>query len=450
MFNATIVMTLGAPGCGKSYSRCARFLVDYWLKEKKGIHYSNFPVNRERVAAAVVKKDSGPEFEALVNRIQVIPEAVLKTWMSGESGPWEYFADKELDGAHIAIDECHQYVRRHSGGRGHHEVIKKWEDWLGTIRHKACTIEFLTQDPHKVAKCIEIHSSVRLQLINSEDRRDPWFGVLLGDWYELRAGFVTREYETVIWEVEERRLLGRWKTQETRRFRLDPYYFQFYDSFNAASHDGAKAAKAPDREFQKRSRVSLLWWFFQRSWIRMALRLVLVGVLLWLMTGGGGRVAAWYSSWSTAIAAKNGINVSKGKSECAELKSAPPPVPTQAGELIAGPARIRPKVSVPVPVPRAEIISVVSPAVVPSPVRTMVEPSHASPQEMPSKVVNSTQARRVVLVSRDGAVLSDGSRLRVGSMCGADAVASVDWNERTIVLGSGRVVRVGGLFDEEK
>lgn len=449
MFNATIVMTLGAPGCGKSYSRCARFLVDYWLKEKNGIHYSNFPVNRERVAAAVAKKDSGQEFEVLVNRIQVIPEAVLKTWMSGESGPWEYFADKELDGAHIAIDECHQYIRR-QGGRGYIDVIKKWEDWLSTIRHKACTVEFLTQDPHKVAKCIEIHSSVRLQLVNSEDRRDPWFGVLLGDWYELRAGFVTREYETVIWEVEERRLLGRWKPQETRRFRLDPYYFQFYDSFNVASHDGSKGAKAPEREFQKRSRLGLLWWFCTRSWFRVALRLVVVAALLWLMTGGGGTVAAWYSSWSSAIAAKNGVSVSKTKAEVFEIQKTAL-FASHGGETLPGPARIRPKASATVPVLRAEIISDAPRVSVPAPVRfAPLEPRvHVTEEKV---VTSATPAanRRLVLISRDGAVLSDGTRLKVGSMCGADAVASVDWNERTVVLGSGRIVRIGGMFDEER
>jgi hypothetical protein len=448
MLNATIVMTLGAPGCGKSYSRCSRFLVDYWLKEKQGIHYSNFPVNRKRVAAAVAKKDSGPEFETLVSRIQVIPESVLKTWMSGESGPWEYFADKELDGAHIAIDECHQYIRRH-GGRGYVDVIKKWEDWLGTIRHKACTIEFLTQDPHKVAKCIEIHSSVRLQLINSEDRRDPWFGVLLGDWYELRAGFVTGEYETVIWEVEERRLLGRWKPQETRRFRLDPYYFQFYDSFNAASHDGSKPAKAPEREFQKRSRAGLLWWFCARSWLRVALRLVLVAALLWLMSGGGGVVAAWYSSWSSAIAAKNGVSVSKTKAQVAEPQKAA--ASASQGEPLPGPARVRPKASVTVPTARAEIIAQTPRVNLPSPVRiTPSEPLAHVLEEKMVKSVNAPAIRRLVLISRNGAVLSDGTHLKVGSMCGADAVASVDWNERTVVLGSGRIVRVGGAFDEDK
>lgn len=448
MFNATIVMTLGAPGCGKSYSRCARFLVDYWLKEKKGIHYSNFPVNRERIAAVISKKDSGPEFDAIINRIHVIPEAVLKSWMRGESGPWEYFADKELDGAHIAIDECHQYIRR-QGGRGYIDVIKKWEDWLGTIRHKACTVEFLTQDPHKVAKCIEIHSSVRLQLINSEDRRDPWFGVLLGDWYELRAGFVTREYETVIWEVEERRLLGRWKAQETLKFRLDPYYFQFYDSFNAASHDGSKAPAAPEREFQKRSRLGLVGWFVRRSWARVALRFVILGVLGWLMTGGGGTVAAWYSSWSTAIAAKNGVSFPKNRAETFATK-VPSQPPVASSEAVPTPARIRTKPPAIVPTARAEIIT--ESAIVPLPrsVRVVTAEPHLNNEAKVEKVANPSAARRLVLISRDGGVLSDGTRLKVGAMFGCDAVATVDWDERAIVLASGRIVRVGGSFDEEK
>jgi hypothetical protein len=117
---SVITLTTGPAGSGKTYVRCARFLVDEWLPERSGVHYSNFPVFREKVAEFVAKK-LGKTAEEYLDRIQIIPESVLNGWVSGQSGPWDYFKDKNLDGCHIAIDECHNFC----GAKTHHRVRQR-------------------------------------------------------------------------------------------------------------------------------------------------------------------------------------------------------------------------------------------------------------------------------------------------------------------------------------
>ena len=79
---SVITLTTGPAGSGKTYVRCARFLVDEWLPERKGIHYSNFPVFRDKAAEFVARKLNKTSDE-LLDRIQIIPDAVLNTWLNG-------------------------------------------------------------------------------------------------------------------------------------------------------------------------------------------------------------------------------------------------------------------------------------------------------------------------------------------------------------------------------
>src|ERR1700758_2580126 len=112
------------------------------------------------------------------DRVKVIPEDVIESWVRMESGPWDYFREVDLQLAHIALDECHRMVPK--DGKGARDYAKKWSDWVGTIRHRGCNVEFLTQDPQKVNRVIDIHAECRIQLVNSEDRRDPYFKVRMG------------------------------------------------------------------------------------------------------------------------------------------------------------------------------------------------------------------------------------------------------------------------------
>ena len=294
-YNATVISTTGAPGTGKTYSRCARYLYDWWLPEETGVHYSNFPV---KIEAFLAKYPDARE------RIKIIPPEELEKWAlcDGIHGPWEYFRDFDLQGAHIAIDECHNFLRR--SGRGVVANSDRWQRWLGEIRHRGCTVEFLSQDPHKVHPTVEQHSAVRIQLVSSEDRRDPIFGCLLGDWYELRAG-VTGEYENVIWQLEERRINGKWRQSDFLRFTIEPQYFGLYDSFNAPQSGGGKAT-GQDRVFQKRGKFGLLSWFLKRNWWRLVTRSFIGVCALWVCFGGG---IPWlvmhFNSYVRAVGAGN-------------------------------------------------------------------------------------------------------------------------------------------------
>ena len=138
-----IQYTTGTPGTGKSFLRCPVFLINEFLPDSEGVHWSNFPIGLvnedhlhppayegetfiERIAAHVAGKTGRPA-ESYEKRMQLIPEEELKKWETGESGPWEFFRDKDLSGAHIAIDECHNFIgRKHD--KKHRE---KWQAWLG-------------------------------------------------------------------------------------------------------------------------------------------------------------------------------------------------------------------------------------------------------------------------------------------------------------------------------
>ena len=145
---SVIMLTTGVPGCGKTYVRAARFLVDDFLINTRGVHYSNFPLNVDVIADEVSRKMSR-KFgifglknrkvtpEDIKKRIVVIPDEVLQSWRMERSGPWDYFAGVNLKYAHIAIDEIHNFLSPLSSL----EYVQAWNDFLGEVRHRGCTFE---------------------------------------------------------------------------------------------------------------------------------------------------------------------------------------------------------------------------------------------------------------------------------------------------------------------
>ena len=67
-------------------------------------------------------------------RVLAIPLGVLHDWELERSGPWEYFHDVDLTGAHIALDEAHNVVGVHHS-KAHKQA---WSSWLGEIRQPWC------------------------------------------------------------------------------------------------------------------------------------------------------------------------------------------------------------------------------------------------------------------------------------------------------------------------
>lgn len=440
-YNSVVIFTTGAPGTGKTYSRCARFLYQHWLPERSGVHWSNFPVKIERFAQ---------KFPDAAERIKVIPQEELDRWARFESGPWEFFQDKDLEGAHVAIDECHNFIKR--TGEGCMKTAQKWEQWLGEIRHRGCTVEFLSQDPHKVHKCVEIHAGVRISLVNSEDRRDPFFAILLGDWYELRA-MISRDYETRIWQLEERRVNGRWIASHTETFALTPFYFDFYDSFNRPQTGGGKAS-GQERQFQKRSAAGLVLWFCRRNVWRLGSRVVIVGAFVWTcFMGGMNWLIFRYMDYSNAIAKAQG---------------GPSPVPSSRAEVRKSSERTPGAVAPMSPSPQ---LGKKSPAVPAAPVipkeptrrakaellagrwkgegKQAEQAERKSDEKKPEAKGEHREEQTYVLagVSLDWVAMGDGRMLRAGDSVNECELVRVDYRARGAVFrvaGKERLICVGG------
>lgn len=435
---SVITLTTGPAGSGKTYVRCARFLVDEWLPERKGIHYSNFPVFREKVSAFVARKLNQAADE-LLDRVQIIPDSVLNTWLNGQSGPWDYFRDKNLEGCHIAIDECHNFC----GAKTNHKIRQQWQAWLGEIRHQGATVEFLSQSPEKVAREIHYEAGLRLSLVNSEDRRDPFLGILLGDWYELKAAFVTKQYETVVWEVERRNVDGKWVEQNKRVFTLDPIYFEFYDSFSRPVQGGEKAS-GQQREFQKRSKSALVWWFLKRNPWPILSRVLMIGGFVYICTGGSSTLLnAMVHTFEVAGKNNTGKPPVAPKKPAAQLPAVPQSEkPIEKSDLTQKPAQALPQPETAKPATRATVIRLDEPAK-----EEKAKPPAA--QESASEETKKPSSTRLVLVSRDRIALEDGRIIRVGELCGSLHLVEVDVRRRECVFMGGRRVRLGEILEGE-
>ncbi len=288
---STVYLTTGAAGSGKTYRRCARFMVDEFLPKETGHIYTNYPVFADKMAEAVSKKHKIPK-EDILARIHIIPKAELDKWMltcdrrdsDTIEGPWSYFENIDINNAHIAIDEIHNFC----GVSTPKHQRQKWGKWLGEIRHRGATVEFLTQSPNKLADEIKWEASVLISLVNGETNRDPLFKILMSNWYELQAA-ITGVYEKRIHQIEKRSVDGKWKVSHHETFTLDPYYFQFYDSF-AAPHTGGISGTADKHEFQKHGRAGVLWWFIRSNPWAVFSRLFIFLLFVWIVLLGGNQI----------------------------------------------------------------------------------------------------------------------------------------------------------------
>lgn len=281
----TLMVTFAVAGSGKSYIRGARFVADEFLPERDGVHYSNFPLKVPEICAFAAKQ-TGKPVEDFERRVWIIPQEEMAKWSAEQSGPWDYFKETDLQDAHIAIDEAHNFCgEKHSAAHR-----RKWQVWLGELRHRGACCELISQDEGKMAREVVKEAGQRIALVNSEARRDPFFNITCGEWYELRAGFLTGEYEAAVWEVEQRRVMSRWVTERERKFRFEQRYFDLYDSYNTP-HGGGVKAKNPPHEYMRRTKRGLLWWFFRRNAWSLTSRPLLLAVLVWVFFFGGWKIA---------------------------------------------------------------------------------------------------------------------------------------------------------------
>ncbi|QQE10821.1 hypothetical protein JD969_15120 [Planctomycetota bacterium] len=293
-----ILYTTGTPGSGKTFYRCARYLVDHVLPDTDMYFISNYPIGRvdegtthvpnyegeryiDRIAKYVAKKTKKPEEEYL-NRLEVIPEDELDKWKTGHSGPWLYFADREFEDVYLALDEIHEYCGRHHDAQHR----KKWQNWISQIRHEGVGhFEFVTQSPEKVAKEMGWDTGIRMRVIGCGDLKDRLFGIKWLYWWELFA-MISGHYIKTSLLLTQKKDDRTWRTIDVEKIKLDSFYFQFYDT-HSKSGNKKQAKSAKKYEYQKRTKLGLLWWFIKKNLKPLSIRVFVLAVLWWLSFGGG-------------------------------------------------------------------------------------------------------------------------------------------------------------------
>lgn len=280
---AVTEFTTAISGAGKSYRRCAHFLATEYLPQKTGKIWTNFPIHIDEMIDYVIANNPNMVAEDLRDRIRIIPEAELSLWRKGDDGPWNYFKGKDISGDRIAIDEVHNYCPKEAS----RETARNWKEWLGELRHSGAEFECLSQNEAKVHPIIKNEAGLKRTLFNCEDRREPFFGVKMSDWYNLRAKFFTGAYTAAVFEYEFLPLNGKWHQHAVFTFSFKPEFYALYDSYSTPVAGGSKA-RAKIYPFQEHGRLGLLWWFIRRNYGHLSFRLIVVVLGLWVCFFGGG------------------------------------------------------------------------------------------------------------------------------------------------------------------
>ena len=285
MRDSIITITIGAVGVGKTYSRCANFLATEFIPNHHGVHYSNFPINKEVLVDWCHKKYK-IDNDVLNSRIQIIPSDVVQGWMDGEMTFSDYFDDKDLQDAHIAIDEAHNFF---PFANRDNLRVKQCVQFLGEIRHRGCTIELLTQNVGNLPVAIREKATKTIEIVSCESDYDIYFKIQNYYWYELRAAWL-KEYCPKLCEITSSQNSS---GEVVKRFYYrNKYFYKFYDSYSKPFAGGVKGT-APKHEFQKRSFLGLHWWFFTHNLYELFSRLFIVLSVVWLSSGGMSFIFNW-------------------------------------------------------------------------------------------------------------------------------------------------------------
>lgn len=329
--------TYAPAGTGKTWRRASKFLVDEWLPYGgDGVHYSNFPLRLQPwkdekgrrhpgLIAYAAKRHKLPVDE-VERRVRTIPPDVLRSWQDGESGPWEYFADADLSGAHIAIDEAHTFwpSARVPGGP---ERVDKLMHWLSTVRHTGATVEFITQHPNQIHDKIRDAAGGEFVLTNLQDFSIPWVKVRFGDLFDLVEVFFGF-YPTWVRQDEFKRNGSRREKIESDTSYMNPFYFQFYDSHSKPA-TGGKAGKSAERTVPRLGRLKTLRYFLHRYWFRLLLLTIFLAALQWVCSNG--RIAKGYLAFTNKIMA-----VASGKKSPSSDGADPVPVAPGMHSVVKG------------------------------------------------------------------------------------------------------------------
>ncbi len=305
-----VVTFLTAPArSGKSFNETRR-IVDDTIPSEQGPIYTNLPLYPDRIAEYCWKKHKVPVDQTL-DRLRLIPREVELEWKNAgqpiydettgrrvavevATGPWDYFADKELSGATIIIDEIHNFC----GSIGTPKAISnQWQKWLGELGHNQAVFRCLSQSPEKVHPCIKQEAQASYTIRNTGLDTDPYFKIELYDWLELWAGLFGGQYRVFVFEQETKKVEGRAMRGKRKMHLMGQPYFSFYNSFNAPiAHAQAKDVKPFEHEYERQlrkgavvGRIALLWWFFRKYFYELVTRgfgaVLLAFVLIGMISG---------------------------------------------------------------------------------------------------------------------------------------------------------------------
>lgn len=431
MQTASITITSAPPGVGKTYCRGARFLVDEFLPEGQGVHWSNLPMqlddwkdgdeHREGLLSMVGRLHGLAEDE-IRERVRPIAREELAGWMADEEcGPWSTFDGVDLDGSHIAIDEAHLYWPR----AGRPDAARRMLEWLSEVRHRGATVELITQHETQLSEGLVKIANHRMVLVKADDQVDPVFGIPLFDWFQVWSRWTGAAYRSLVRqdlyvpEGRRQRLVG------SKVWEINPDYYGVYKSHSAPLR-GGKAGKGRKLPAERFGRLAILGWFFARHPWSILSRVAVLVACIWLMSGGGGAVVAAaqrhiqeaFSPKASAVKVEGsgGTRVEAGKA----------PVDKMAALIADNGALLQENHKLRVEVERVEALE-------------------GRIRDLEAKL---GEYGAVVLVSNNEMTMANGDRYRVGETiefgpyAGA-VVAEIENRDRRVRLSDGRVLRLG-------
>lgn len=342
---ATIKYTVGVPGSGKSYTR-VRWIVEEFLINEEGILYTNLPLHIDTFVEYFEAK--GFCGDAIRERLFIIPSDVLRRWKTKDPktgmppanpdfvpladdvfdddldyeemqyeflGPWTYFQNKDMSGAHILFDEIQEIVHTQSA----RNLRTLWNNWLSTIRHENCTIEFMTQLDQRVPTELKGIAETKLEIRPNKSHRFPMLPILNYDYYQLFKGLFDVDlnsssvYEYTTGKGGKKELLGK-----PKKYRFEPRFFKFYDTSNRTT--SRKKSLRKKEPWEQYSKFSLCLWFVRRNYACCFLITAYALGLFFMLDGGMYKMLSWYSTMSSKnkiefLAEKEGLTVEEYKTK---------------------------------------------------------------------------------------------------------------------------------------
>lgn len=318
---SSVLYATGEAGAGKTLDRVQKMI--QFMIEGDGHVYCNLPLGEvptshafpprfdgehftHRIAKRVCKGKgikvntediaNCPEIKKQRDRIHLIPEDELNSWndyprrepkdqegLAQLKGLWSYLEGKNLSGALIVLDEVHNWY-----GKEHPKwIVKRLQVFLGEVRHMGAAIEFISQTPHKVAREIDHEAGSWIEIHSSHHARDPYIKIPMHDWHELIAS-ITRSWQPMMYVDHYAYRNSRKVRVHTEKIRIIDTWFAYYNSFSAPHQDG-QAGNVKACEWEKHSRLYMLFWFLRRNLLELSKPALIFAALFWLVVLGGGQ-----------------------------------------------------------------------------------------------------------------------------------------------------------------